>query len=367
MENQENISHLIKILRRMNSSEIGWILRDMSEDFLFDTKILNYLCKELFSPPLLISELCEGDMEVFLKSLPSSIVKFLYNKYFEFRKPILIIYDSKKLKSISDKNISEEESIQIIIQEILRLYESREISYNGMILNFNFPVCVKKNINKDDLYFLVLEDVLQCNKIVRIIIISRKMAGQKIKIQFENKEKEILNQKIYLDVSKLNFFSFNQKNIIHAFSFSKILAPGLRTAFIFLPKELSSKFTNIKSNLSLNNSGITQKIVKQWLIENNYSLTNHLAKFKNRLNENRKITRKFNLNYEGGFFSTIQINHKADFDFCNSLLMKEQIATIPFSLFTENKKFENHLRICISNIDFNDLSLVLKIIKNFTP
>ena len=200
MENQENISHLIKILRRMNSSEIGWILRDMSEDFLFDTKILNYLCKELFSPPLLISELCEGDMEVFLKSLPSSIVKFLYNKYFEFRKPILIIYDSKKLKSISDKNISEEESIQIIIQEILRLYESREISYNGMILNFNFPVCVKKNINKDDLYFLVLEDVLQCNKIVRIIIISRKMAGQKIKIQFENKEKEILNQKIYLDV-----------------------------------------------------------------------------------------------------------------------------------------------------------------------
>ena len=200
MENQENISHLIKILRRMNSSEIGWILRDMSEDFLFDTKILNYLCKELFSPPLLISELYEGDMEVFLKSLPSSIVKFLYNKYFEFRKPILIIYDSKKLKSISDKNISEEESIQIIIQEILRLYESREISYNGMILNFNFPVCVKKNINKDDLYFLVLEDVLQCNKIVRIIIISRKMAGQKIKIQFENKEKEILNQKIYLDV-----------------------------------------------------------------------------------------------------------------------------------------------------------------------
>ena len=47
--------------------------------------------------------------------------------------------------------------------------------------------------------------------------------------------------------------------------------------------------------------------------------------------------------------------------------MKEQIATIPFSLFTENKKFENHLRICISNIDFNDLSLVLEIIKNFTP
>jgi DNA-binding transcriptional MocR family regulator len=171
----------------------------------------------------------------------------------------------------------------------------------------------------------------------------------------------------FLDQKLPPLISFNQKNIIHAFSFSKILAPGLRTAFIYLPKELSSKFTNIKSNLSLNNSGITQKIVKQWLIENNYSLTNHLAKFKNRLNENRKITRKFNLNYEGGFFSTIQINHKADFDFCNSLLMKEQIATIPFSLFTENKKFENQLRICISNIDFNDLSLVLEIIKNFTP
>jgi hypothetical protein len=200
LENQENISHLIKILRRMSSSEIGWILRDMSEDFQFEPKILNFLCKELFSPLLLISELSEGDLEVLLKSLPQSIVKFLYIKYLEFRKPILNIYDSKKLKSISDKNISEEESANIIIEEVLKLYESRKISYNGIILNFNFPVCVKKNLNHDDLYFLVLEDVLQCNKIIRILIISRKLAGYKCQIQFENSEKEILNQKIFLDV-----------------------------------------------------------------------------------------------------------------------------------------------------------------------
>ncbi len=90
----------------MKTSEIGWILRDMSEDFQFEPKILNFLCKELFSPPLLISELSEGDLEVFLISLPQSIVKYLYNKYFEFRKSILNIYDSKKLKAISDKNIS---------------------------------------------------------------------------------------------------------------------------------------------------------------------------------------------------------------------------------------------------------------------
>ncbi|NBU96778.1 MAG: hypothetical protein EBS19_00970 [Spirochaetia bacterium] len=126
MENQENISHLIQILRRMKTSEIGWILRDMSDDFQFEPKILNYLCKELFTPPILTSELNEMDLEIFLKSLPQSIVKFLYNKYSEFRSPIKNIYDSKKLKSISDKNISEEESNQLIIQEILKLYENKE-------------------------------------------------------------------------------------------------------------------------------------------------------------------------------------------------------------------------------------------------
>jgi len=200
LENQENISHLIQILRRMKTSEIGWILRDMSDDFQFEPKILNYLCKELFTPPILTSELNEMDLEIFLKSLPQSIVKFLYNKYSEFRSPIKNIYDSKKLKSISDKNISEEESNQLIIQEILKLYENKEISYNGMILYFNFPICVKKNILNDDIYFLILEDVLQCNKIIRIFVISRKLAGKKCQIQFENSEKEIYNQKIFLDI-----------------------------------------------------------------------------------------------------------------------------------------------------------------------
>lgn len=171
----------------------------------------------------------------------------------------------------------------------------------------------------------------------------------------------------FLDQKLPPLISFNQEFIIHAFSFSKVLSPGLRTAFIYLPKGLSSKITNIKSNLSLNNSGITQKIVKQWLIDNNYSFSNHLGKIKSRLIENRKITRQLNLNYEGGFFSALPIEQKADFDYCNSLLLKEQIAAIPLCLFTENKKFDNHLRICLSNIEFKDLSLVLEIIKNFTP
>lgn len=167
-----------------------------------------------------------------------------------------------------------------------------------------------------------------------------------------------------LDVSFPSLLSLNSDSVIHAVSFSKILAPGLRTAFIYIPQSLKSGFVRSKSNISLNNSGITQFIIKRWLEENNYSLKKQLNAIKQRLIANREITRKFNISYNGGFFCTIALDKVADYTFCEKLLENEKIAVIPMELFTQETRYKNQLRLCIANIDAKELDLVLnKIIK----
>jgi (S)-3,5-dihydroxyphenylglycine transaminase len=170
-----------------------------------------------------------------------------------------------------------------------------------------------------------------------------------------------------LDAALPSLISLNKDYVIHAISFSKILAPGLRTAFVYLPDSLISNFVANKSNLSLNNSGITQKIVKKWLQENNFQLSSHLHKAKERLLQNRKLTGIHGLAYKGGFFCTLSLDKKADYDFCDALLKKAQIAVIPMQLFSESLVFESQLRLCLANIEFEELDIVLNVIKNFTP
>ena len=168
-----------------------------------------------------------------------------------------------------------------------------------------------------------------------------------------------------LDQPLPTLLSLNNEYVIHALSFSKILAPGLRTAFVYLPKTLTANFITYKSNLSLNNSGITQKIIENWLQQNNFHLSAHLGKAKARLTENRKVLEKHGIAYYGGFFCTLNIEPKADYAFCEALLKREQIAAIPMCLFSDNPKFERQLRLCLSNIEHEALDLVLNLIKNF--
>lgn len=170
----------------------------------------------------------------------------------------------------------------------------------------------------------------------------------------------------YIDIKPQSLLSLNKDYVIHAVSFSKILAPGLRTAFVYLPEKLKTAFVGNKSNLSLNNSGITQKIVHNWLDENNFQLAAHLDLAKERLRRNRKIINEHGISFDGGFFCRITLREKADFNFCTALLDKEQIAVVPMQLFTENPKFENQLRLCIANVEDDALDLVLNQIKNFT-
>ncbi len=157
-------------------------------------------------------------------------------------------------------------------------------------------------------------------------------------------------------------YSLNPERVIHSMSFSKILSPGLRTAFVFLPNLLSSKFVAAKANTSINSSGITQGIVGGWLLENNLQIDKHLMLLKNRLKKNQVVLKDYGCAYFGGFFTMLNLNVKTSFDWCQEILQSKNIAVCPLRMFSDNENYQNSIRISISNLDEIDLRKSIELI-----
>jgi len=164
----------------------------------------------------------------------------------------------------------------------------------------------------------------------------------------------------------MSLFSLAPERVIFALSFSKILAPGLRTAFVAVPQLLVSEFTRIKANFSLNNSGITQAIVAAWLEEQGYNLSKHLQKAKERLLKNHEMVDSFfpsTTAVQGGFFRLLNFSKEIGFDDCSRLLKNEKIALCPLSLFQREQLPCHSLRIAIASVETTDLAFALEKIK----
>ena len=71
------------------------------------------------------------------------------------------------------------------------------------------------------------------------------------------------------------------------------------------------------------------------------------------------------IDYNGGFFCTLKSNKSINYEFCERLLLNENIGVIPMMLFSENSRYQNQMRICVANIDDEDLNNVLGRIMNF--
>ncbi len=171
----------------------------------------------------------------------------------------------------------------------------------------------------------------------------------------------------YLEEQLPTLLSLNKERVIHAFSFSKIFAPSLRVAFVSVPERLKKRFSEVKSNLSINSSGISQSIVAGWLLKNAYNFDLQLKKIKELLKINHEIADRFSapLNKIGGFFRIIELpNQNCNFNYCERLMDKFDIAVCPLSLFSNDNKNQNKLRISLANISPSNLTEALTILKN---
>ncbi len=170
----------------------------------------------------------------------------------------------------------------------------------------------------------------------------------------------------YLNEKKPSLISYQSDCVIHALSFSKILSPGLRTAFIYLPKNLVSSFVKVKANMSLNNSGITQAILGGWLLQHNHNIEGHLHRAKKRLSDNGRVLEKFGCAYEGGFFATLPMSEKnITLEWSFRLMQEKGIAVIPMSLFSESENAKHQLRLALAKIEAEKLDEAINEIVQF--
>ena len=172
-------------------------------------------------------------------------------------------------------------------------------------------------------------------------------------------------REFYIDEKINTLYSLLSENVIHATSFSKLLAPGLRTGFVYFPAELKAKLTQIKSFNSLNNSGMTQSIIAGWLLKNEFDLTAQLSELKSRLLANKHIITTINPSYTGGFFTSFTLpNKEIDYNWCNQLLQTHSIAVCPMRMFSESSNYNDAMRLCIANIQPNDLQIVINTLES---
>lgn len=170
----------------------------------------------------------------------------------------------------------------------------------------------------------------------------------------------------FLDHSLPSLISLAPERVFHSISFSKILSPGLRIAMTHVPTMLRSEFLSIKANVSLNSSGFTQAIVGGWLLKNEFNLSKHLNTFKNILRKKQEFLLTQQVPYEGGFFVEMTLqNQSIDLAWCAELLAKEDVATCPMSMFSDNIAHHNKLRLAIAKISLENLSVGFMKIHNF--
>ncbi len=184
----------------MKSTEIGWILQDMSQDFSFDQTIFAYLCKELFQPEMLIFELSQDDFEIFIKTIPKVALSYLYTNIPDFKNPIDSIFKNKKFLEKEDKKLSLEDVVQECITSVLTLVEESKISYNGIILYFYKLPCKKKKFIPVNLTFQILETINKVNDILLVIILSQELSGSVCKLKFEFSNKSVIYKEVRFDI-----------------------------------------------------------------------------------------------------------------------------------------------------------------------
>lgn len=173
-------------------------------------------------------------------------------------------------------------------------------------------------------------------------------------------------REFFLDEKRPALSTYNPNRVFHALSFSKILAPGLRSALVSVPQKFIKEFGAIKANLSLNNSGITQSIVGAWLIQNEFHLNKHLSKAKQRLTENKLILSEHGVDYSGGFFARMTLEtHEATLDWCHQLLVNEEVSVCPMTLFSDGNTKNKDLRLAVAKISKENLLVALSKIRNF--
>jgi 2-aminoadipate transaminase len=161
-----------------------------------------------------------------------------------------------------------------------------------------------------------------------------------------------------------------EENVLFLGTFSKILCPGLRVAWICASKNILGKYYMIKGSADLQTSSFDQAIVNEYL--ETHDLDMHIDKIKAvyRKRRDRMIGIMNNsfpkkVNYTrpaGGFFTWVELPEKIKSDDLMEMALKQNVAIIPGTSFYASNCKENTVRMSYSAMPEEKISEGMKIL-----
>lgn len=157
------------------------------------------------------------------------------------------------------------------------------------------------------------------------------------------------------------------KYVIYMKSYSKILAPGLRLAFMILPDELIEKIKTSKFLSDISSSNLDQYILKEFLrrriLEKNLKYLRE--KYEKRyifLKEKLEKIKFLSLEYEieGGFYIWVKLDDRIDYNKFYIEAQKIGVLLLPaFSFYLDNKN-KPYFRMSFATINTDDINLAIE-------
>lgn len=339
------------------------------------------------------------DENIFIKlkeillDIPSNIMNYANTQGDEELRKVIKLTLLQKKMDISIKNIQiingAQQGLDLIMKSIISKTKNKIIvgspTYHGALNIFkNNCKIFTVTMENDGFNMLELEELLQKEKISFIYTmmdfncptgISWSNEKKKQLIHLAQKYKTyILEDDFASDLyykEKRRIFLKNldkeNKHVIYMKSYSKILAPGLRLAFMILPNELIEKIKTSKFLSDISSSSLDQYILKEFLkrkiLEKNIKTLRE--KYEKRylfLKEKLEKIKFLNLEYEieGGFYIWVKLDERIDYNKFYIEAQNKGVYLLPaFSFYLDNKN-RPYFRISFASTDIKDINLAFE-------
>ena len=306
----------------------------------------------------------------------------------ELRKTIKAVMLEKNIE-VSTKNIQiingAQQGLDLVMKSIISKTKNKIIvgspTYHGALNIFrNNCKIFTVSMEKDGFNMVELEEILKNEKVSFIYTMmdfncptgvswSDEKKRQLIYLASKYKtyilEDDFASDLYYKEKRKVFLKNLDRENkvVIYIKSYSKILASGLRIAFMILPDELAEKIKTSKFLSDISSSSLDQYVLKEFLkrriLEKNIKRLRE--KYRERylfLKEKLEEIKILKLEYEveGGFYIWVKLDENIDYNKFYIKSQKKGIFLLPaFSFYLDNKN-RPYFRMSFASTDINDIT-----------